>query len=37
MPETKQQSTQWIKKGQPGPAYAKVHVSKKQKDDNGFL
>jgi hypothetical protein len=30
-PETKQQSKQLIKKGQPGPFYAKVHASKKKK------
>jgi histone-lysine N-methyltransferase SETMAR len=27
-PETKQQSKQWVKKGQPGPLKAKVHASR---------
>jgi hypothetical protein len=27
-PETKQQSKQWVKKGQPGPLKAKVHTSR---------
>jgi histone-lysine N-methyltransferase SETMAR len=28
MPETKRQSKQWVKKGQPGPVKAKVHASR---------
>jgi hypothetical protein len=27
-PETKQQSKQWLKKGEPGPIKAKVHVTR---------
>ena len=30
-PETKQQSKQWIKKGQPGPIKARVHASRQKQ------
>jgi hypothetical protein len=30
MPETKQQSKQWLVKGTPGPIKAKVHATRKK-------
>jgi len=30
-PETKQQSMQWVKKGQPGPVKARVHASRQKQ------
>jgi hypothetical protein len=36
-PETKQQSKQWLVKGQPGPIKAKVHASRSKQMDLAFF